>query len=179
MLLSRYLNNSPHPTLAIDTATFAEMQTLLALLEAESAKSKSEPELMKSYASILVIKYLQCMENTFPDLPGPGSNTFNSFRLLAESQFTQNHQAAFYARQLNMTENQLNKLCLKFTGFSTSDYLKQRILLEAKRLLYNSDQSVKEIAHALGFEDPSYFNRFFRKNTELTPGDFRKEHQLE
>ncbi len=68
----------------------------------------------------------------------------------------------------------INTLCRSVVGVTPGEYIKNRILLEAKRLLYNSSLNVKEISYHLGFEDPSYFNRFFKKNLGMTAGEFRQ-----
>lgn len=171
---SPFLHNSTVPSVALTEAEYTEMQWLLDRLQQESVRKPVHAELMKSYAVVIVLKYLQLMESRFPELTGVVSDTFNDFRLLAEKEFVQHHAPAYYAEKLNITEGQLQKLCLKCTGHSTADYLKRRMLLEAKRLLFNSSRSIKEIAYELGFEDPSYFNRFFRKNTNHTPKEFRE-----
>lgn len=173
LLNSPFLNNSHFPVINLTSAQFAEIELIVSQLKNESSKETMHAEIMKSYADILVLKYLQLMESTHPELPGLTSNAFNDFRMEVENNFRKNHPASYYADKLKMTEKQLNKLCVNSTGSSTSDFIKQRVVLEAKRLLYNSELSIKEIAFTLGFEDPSYFNRFFRKNTSFTPGDFR------
>lgn len=171
---SPFLHNASISTVTLTAAEYTEMQWLLDKLEEESSRKPVHAELMKSYAVVVVLKYLQLMESKFPELTGVISDTFNDFRILAEQEFVQHHAPGYYAEKLNITEGQLQKICLKYTGHSTADYLKKRLLLEAKRLLYNSSRSVKEIAYELGFEDPSYFNRFFRKNTNCTPKEFRE-----
>ncbi len=87
-----------------------------------------------------------------------------------EQQFTTHASAADYAVQMGITERRLNEACKTATRHNANGYLKERLLLEAKRLLYNTRFSVKEISHRLGFEDPSYFNRFFRKTSVVPPG---------
>jgi AraC-like DNA-binding protein len=59
-------------------------------------------------------------------------------------------------------------------GKTAGDIIRDRIAVEAKRLLTNAEMDVKEIAYDLNFEDPSYFTRFFRKNVGTTPEQFRK-----
>ena len=61
-----------------------------------------------------------------------------------------------------------------FAGKKAGDLIRDRVLLEAKRLLTNADMSVTEIAYDLNFQDNSYFNRFFKKNVGVTPDEFRK-----
>jgi AraC-like DNA-binding protein len=80
-----------------------------------------------------------------------------------------------YAAKMNITPNYLNALCRKKSGKSAGELIRQRILLEAKRLLAHSTMSISEIAFQLGFEDNSYFGRYFRRYTRLTPGEFRQQ----
>ncbi|MDQ3843672.1 MAG: helix-turn-helix domain-containing protein, partial [Bacteroidota bacterium] len=79
-----------------------------------------------------------------------------------------------YAELLYVTPNHLNALCQDLLGKTAGDLIRNRILLEAKRLLTNADMTVTEIAYDLNFQDNSYFNRFFKKNVGVTPDDFRK-----
>ena len=80
-----------------------------------------------------------------------------------------------YAKELGVTVNHLNDVVRGETGQAAGEHLRQRRLLDAKRLLLHSTLSVSEIGYELGFEDPSYFSRFFRRYEEVTPAEFRKE----
>jgi AraC family transcriptional activator of pobA len=100
---------------------------------------------------------------------------FAELRLLVEENYRNNKLPVWYAAQLHITEKRLNEVCKEATGLTMSNYLKERIVLEAKRLLSHSAGSVKEVGYHLGFEDPSYFARFFKKNTGLTAGDFKEQ----
>ncbi len=77
-----------------------------------------------------------------------------------------------YAALLYITPNHLNALCHDLLGKTAGDLIRDRVLLEAKRMLTNLDMSVSEIAFDLNFQDNSYFNRFFKKNEGITPDDF-------
>jgi len=79
-----------------------------------------------------------------------------------------------YADLLNLSVSYLNDTVKEVTGFPLSYFIQQEIIREAQRLLYYSELSVKEIAISLGYQDFKYFNRFFRKATDTTPGTFRK-----
>jgi AraC-like DNA-binding protein len=86
---------------------------------------------------------------------------------------------ADYAPLLHVTPNYLNAACKKITGKAAGEIIRDRTLLEAKRLLANTDSSVAEIAYQLQFEDNSYFGRFFKKYTGMTPAKFReRQHAL-
>lgn len=80
-----------------------------------------------------------------------------------------------YARELGVTANHLNDAVREETGQSAGEHLRQRRLLDAKRQLLHSTMSVSEIGYGLGFEDPSYFSRFFKRYEGVTPAKFRKE----
>lgn len=79
-----------------------------------------------------------------------------------------------YASQLTIHVNYLNRAVRETTGRSTSAHIAARIIAEAKALLQHSDWSVAEIAYALGFEYPAYFNNYFKRLTGSTPKSFRK-----
>lgn len=105
------------------------------------------------------------------------SHQFENFLDLLESQFRRITTVEEYANLLNIGPAQLNYICKKVVGQTASKLIQERIILQAKRLLIHSTLSSKEIAFKLGFEDPSYFSRFFRKHTNTSPTQFRKMYQ--
>ena len=78
------------------------------------------------------------------------------------------------AKQLFVNSNYLNSSIKNLTGKTASAHIQEKILLEAKSFLLHTDLQVSEIAFKLGFENTSYFNRFFKKNTNLTPTEYRR-----
>jgi len=82
-----------------------------------------------------------------------------------------------YAAKLNVSETYLNEALKKATGLSVSYWIQQEVILEAKRLLYYSQLNVKEIAHALGYEDHAYFSRLFKKTEGVTPLAFKADYR--
>ncbi|UMQ41707.1 AraC family transcriptional regulator [Chryseobacterium sp. Y16C] len=96
------------------------------------------------------------------------------FEKLLEKYFMEAHHPKFYAAHLSVTPNYLNTLCKKLTGKTLGEIIRSRIVLEAKRLLVNSEYTISQIAYELYFEDNSYFTKFFKANTGLTPAEFRK-----
>ena len=95
------------------------------------------------------------------------------FKSLVEDNFQKCHLVKDYAALLDTTPARLNKQVKALTNANASDFIYDRIVLEIKRLLMHTDLTNKEIAYQLHFEDPSYFNRFFRKYAGMTPSDFR------
>jgi AraC family transcriptional activator of pobA len=101
----------------------------------------------------------------------------NYFKLKQLQKFIDEHYktkklASEYADNMNMTTRHLSRICQEVLGRSTSDLITERIILEAKRLLIHSDISISNVADQLGYEDHSYFIRFFKKNTGLSPKEF-------
>jgi AraC family transcriptional regulator, transcriptional activator of pobA len=79
-----------------------------------------------------------------------------------------------YAKLLYVTPNHLNALCKEHLGMQAGELIRNRILLEAKRLLINFGMNISEISYALNFSDNSYVTKFFKKYTKITPEEFRK-----
>lgn len=96
-----------------------------------------------------------------------------AFKEILEQNFITDKRPAEYARQLNISTTYLNECVRNATGHSVSHHIQQRVVLEAKRLLYHSNNSVKEIAASLGFDDYPYFSRLFSKATGITAIAFR------
>ncbi|MGF1924180.1 MAG: helix-turn-helix domain-containing protein [Bacteroidia bacterium] len=82
---------------------------------------------------------------------------------------------AFFASKLNVSTSHLNDCVNSVTGKSVTYWLQNSMINEAQRLLYYTENDVKEIAFALGFDDHSYFSRLFKKITNETPLTFRRK----
>ncbi len=85
------------------------------------------------------------------------------------------HRVADYARELGVSASHLNALCRRHLGRSAKKVIQDQLLSRARRLLLYSDDSAARIGYALGFQDPSYFARFFRAATGRSPSGFRAE----
>ncbi|ACT91657.1 AraC family transcriptional regulator [Dyadobacter fermentans] len=100
--------------------------------------------------------------------------TVRNFIRLIDKHYDRLRLPGQYAEMLNVTPNHLNALCKEHVGRQAGELIRNRIVLEAKRLLINLDLTVSQIAYKLNFSDNSYFTKFFRKETGMTPEDFRK-----
>ncbi|GAB3801057.1 AraC family transcriptional regulator [Spirosoma humi] len=100
-----------------------------------------------------------------------------AFRELLESSYTTEKRPAAYAQKLNISTAYLNECVKNTTGYSVSHHIQERVMLEAKRWLYHSDKSVKEIASELGYDDYPYFSRLFTKVTGMTALAFRNKNR--
>ncbi|AJA67954.1 MULTISPECIES: helix-turn-helix domain-containing protein [Myroides] len=97
-----------------------------------------------------------------------------AFMDLVEVHFKEAKTPSFYAEKLCVTPNYLNKLCKQERGITAGQLVRQRIVVEAKRLLQFSTFNVNEIAQELCFDSTSYFVTFFKKQEGITPDHYRK-----
>ncbi|SNT36840.1 transcriptional regulator, AraC family [Noviherbaspirillum humi] len=101
---------------------------------------------------------------------------FSRFSQLIEQHYAEHRPLSFFAAELGITAAHLNALCRQTVGRSPLELLHERVLLEAKRSLVYSAMTVSVISDRLGFSDPAYFTRFFRKQTGMSPKVFREQH---
>ena len=101
----------------------------------------------------------------------------SQFKNLLQAELRSNKSPADYAAMLNVSEPYLSEALKKTTGFPVSYWIQQEVMMEAKRLLYYSQLTVKEIAHSLGYADHSYFSRLFRKVTGGSALAFREQYR--
>jgi AraC-type DNA-binding domain-containing proteins len=97
----------------------------------------------------------------------------SAFRKKLEEDYSQSRMVKYYANYLNITSKKLNQIICGYYGKPVKQLIEERVLLEIKRLLIHTDNTVKEIGHSLGFNDPTNFNKFFKRYAKETPADFR------
>jgi AraC-like DNA-binding protein len=96
------------------------------------------------------------------------------FQYLVGQQFAHHHRLSDYATQLGVSTGYLNARVKAVTGRTAAEHIRQRIVIEAMRLLTHTDMSAAEIALQIGFKDNAYFGRFFKRETGHTPLTFRQ-----
>ncbi|MDB5022475.1 MAG: helix-turn-helix protein [Mucilaginibacter sp.] len=113
-------------------------------------------------------------DNKEKQLPPYNYTLLKTFQKLIEKNFATLKLPRDYAELLYITPNHLNAICNDLLGLSAGEVIRNRILLEAKRLLINLNLTIAEIGYQLNFSDNSYFSKFFKKYTGLSPEEFRK-----
>jgi AraC family transcriptional regulator, transcriptional activator of pobA len=131
--------------------------------------------MLQSYLKIFLLYVSRLYTRQFNFVPTPSGNQslLRRMKELLNDKYDTLHQVADYAQLLNVTPGHLNDTIRDKTGQNATSLIQQRITLEAKRALFHAELSVKEIGYSLGFEDPAYFNRFFKRVTGETPAGFR------
>jgi AraC family transcriptional activator of pobA len=113
--------------------------------------------------------------NRNQNIPVKTNVLLSNFHKLIEKNFVEIRLPGEYADLLNITPNHLNALCKENLGMQAGEVIRNRVVLEAKRLLVNLGPSVSEIAYKLNFNDNSYFTKFFKKEVGMSPEVFRKK----
>jgi AraC family transcriptional regulator, transcriptional activator of pobA len=99
---------------------------------------------------------------------------YERFTKLLERRYRSGWSVAEYARELGMTPARLNAICRELSGVSALHVVHERVLLAARRELIYTDRSIADVAAGLGFTEPSYFTRFFKRKMAMTPKQYRR-----
>ena len=163
-----------HPYLDLNKGLQQLFLQLSQLIAFELQQPAPSPAILSRYLFIL-LNYLlrECHVQIAKLTPARHSERLFKLSSLIEDNYLSHKPISFYADALDITPKHLNNLCRQYLRTTVADMQQARLLLESKRLLYFSSLSVKEIAYRLGFDDASYFVRFFRRMAGTTPMQFR------
>lgn len=124
-------------------------------------------EIVLAYLNSLLVElnitYFKNKEQT--NILNTNLSKFIEFKLVVETHLTEQPSINMIAEKLALTTNSLYRIVKEFSGTSTKDFITNRLMIEAQRKLHYSNLSVKELAYELGFNDPDYFSRLFKKCT--------------
>lgn len=133
-------------------------------------------EVLRAMLHILLVRVNRLYAKAHPRREATRAELMvRQFHLAVEQHFREFQNIGYYAKLLGVTANHLNDTLHDLSGKAAGEVIRQRRLLDAKRLLSHSEMSVSEIGYHLGFEDPSYFSRFFRRSQGCAPAEFREE----
>ena len=177
-LKSVFDNIDSFPFLEVDDESALLLDaTIRQLQRAMQSEGSMKKMIVMSYVKIFLLQVYQIRQKRTRESgveADAGIRQFRQFKLLIEADYRLEHQPNRYAGKMNISLKHLNTVCRRFCNASAGDLIRQRILLEAKRYLFHDTLPVKELAYLLGFEDPDYFNRYFKKETGVSPGAYRK-----
>ncbi len=108
------------------------------------------------------------------NLDNSGNHIVRNFKKLLNQKYKEEHSTRYYANELHITSDHLNRIIKSKIGKTAKEYIQSKIITEAKRLLYFSNLNAKEIGYVLGFNEPGNFSAFFKKCTNSSPLAFRK-----
>ena len=150
--------------------------TLNQLFDAIAATVDSEMNL-KLEAVAAYLRLLLIHSHEACDLPLPIDSSEScllvDFKKEVDQFISDTHKVSDFAQRLGVTSRHLNDVVRDTLGHTAKDYITERLMLEAKRLLIHSSASIKEVAIDLGFKEPVHFSNFFKKEAGQSPNDFR------
>ena len=148
--------------------------------ELDKPKDRYQSDILRNYLrNLLLHAERERRQQGFTEVKkGADLDHVMLFKDLLEQQFCRQKRVSSYAQQMHVTEKRLNQATSKVLGKSPKQMINERILLEAKRLLAHTNESVKEIGFELGFEEPTNFIKYFRKHHNITPVEFREGFSL-
>lgn len=171
-----FSGNVDDEVINLSNTTGKELAALFEKLLAEADRT-NRPDLDMVRALMLQLFITVAREGLKEEhtgVPNYNYTLLQGFRKLVDKNFTTLRLPKDYAALLYITPNHLNALCNDMIGISAGELIRNRVILEAKRLLVNHSMNINEIAGKLNFTDNSYFSKFFKKYTGFNPEDFRK-----
>lgn len=174
-------NNIYNPPLVqIDDKTSATFDLLVNQFKDEMQKTAlAQYELLISYLKVFLITASRLKAEQQTDAQEAAAKNEEPFVLqnlknAIELHYKTKHSASDYADMLSITPKALSRLAKNHFNKTLTDLIAERIIIEAKRELYLTNKTVKEIAYELGYNDEYYFSRFFKKNTDVAPQFYRE-----
>ena len=143
-----------------------------------NAQPLTETEIILAYLNLLLSELNSAyFKNESVNVVNANLSKFVEFKLMVETNLTEQPSMHTIAEKLALTTNSLYRLVKEYSGTSPKDFFTNRLMIEAQRKLRYSNLSVKELAYELGFNDPDYFSRLFKKSTGKTVSEFLESRQ--
>ena len=158
-----------------------KLMFIVNMLKEESTTPYEDEDLHASYLASLLSLFLidtirmgNWNEECLKGVVSPSYRVFLSFSQMVEESFASYHDVKDYAKHLGVSLTTLSALVHQYANTTPLNIISNRIILEAKRLIRYSDMSIKQVSFKLGFEDVSYFIKYFRRSVGMSPTEFKK-----
>jgi AraC family transcriptional regulator, transcriptional activator of pobA len=166
-------------SLAGDDAIVDRLRALCSeMLQEHDTVDTGRVPILEAILGAILLSIARKVDNTTtPAGRRPASNLFREFRMAVEDHYTEHWQLSRYVDLLHVSESSLNRTCRAIAGATAFEILQGRLELEARRRLMYTTVPIQRLAGELGFLDPAYFSRFFKRRTGVTPNEFRRSHR--
>lgn len=172
-----FLKLTSHPFFSLTATTTTYLTNLCIRLAAEYNEFGAvKTDIIRAYLQALLTDINRAYTGTLPVRTDAGDRLVQGFMDQLNKSIRQKHFVTDYADLLNVSPNHLNKVVKSRTGKSPSVWIDERIVLEAKVWLFQSDLTIAQIAAELGFDDQSTFGKLFRKYGGISPTQFRNQY---
>lgn len=165
------------PSIPLTTKDASVYTNLLKDIDGEFKQEAPSEIVLRAYLQLLLAKSssikMKLIENE--NDPKEKDELMEQFKRLLDEHYLTMRKPNDYAQMLAMSPNNFSKRCHRYFRKTPSQLIQERIVLEAKKQLHLTRQSIKEIAYALKFKDEYYFSRFFKKVTKVSPQAFRAQ----
>ena len=161
---------------------FNQLKQFFRLIEGEFQRTDAGYNIMLEWQVKMVLMTLkrQLENSQLQSSTGSASSqTLSSFRGLLEERYRNQWTVQQYAAALHTSVSSLNRLCSEAVGLTAKNIIQERVLMEAKRKLIYTRNTLDQTAYTLGFKDPAYFSRFFKRLEGVSPSDYRKANNYE
>lgn len=170
-----YKSVKSNPEMYFEKNEFAEIEMYFKLMlsESESEKPKRNDKILNLLDSINIEisrKYL--LDNNHKT--AVYNHKIDQFEKLIDTHFKIEKSPSFYASKMNITLKHLNRICKTILNKTATELITERVILEAKRLLIDKNKAISQVADELNYENYSYFAKLFKKETNNSPSEFRK-----
>jgi AraC family transcriptional activator of pobA len=174
---SFFSGNLSDAVINLPLETYAAIRPMFETILAEAARPTTQSgDMIRLLMLQIFIKVNRlCMSPVSTGNPTYNQTLLKNFKNLIEHHYADVKLPKDYAALLYITPNHLNAVCKDMMGVSAGELIRNRVLLEAKRMLTNPQSSINEISLKLNFSDNSYFTKFFKKLENITPEEFRKK----
>lgn len=170
-------NTTVNQRLKLNNAEMSELSFLFNTLlnEYKASEYINQMDVLAAYLKVIMIKLanLKIPEEVTSD--NQDYLLYRKFLELLSAHYRNYHAVNKYAEILNITARRLSEICKRCSGISAKEIINGQIVAEAKRFLQFSSNTVKEIAYELSFNTPEQFSHFFKKNTKISPADYRNQ----
>jgi len=165
-----------NPSLRLDRAAMEDLEPVIKMMIEETTKEPKSPAIINHLLFVLLNRIQRLITKT-ENISYDSFQviTFKKFKKLIEIHFKQETSLSYYASQLFMSVHNLNEIVKKVTGRTAGEVIRDRGMMEAKRMLVHSHFSIGQISDELGFKDFSYFSRQFKNQEGITPAQYRKQ----
>lgn len=173
----RYFHSHSGPFyLDLSDMEYLKLRDRLACMHEEISQLKPDsPHLLRAIAYEVMVNLNRWFAASHGQkLDTDHEHTVTKFRHLIAQQVHQKHNVADYANKLNITPGHLNYLCKTHLGQTASQLISSKLISEAGRLLVHSNMDINLISQHLGFTDPSYFSRYFKRAVGHSPKQYRQ-----
>ena len=170
-----FLNNKvTKPLIKPEKDEFESLLQFVQFIKKEDEKKSSGYEnMIRNYLNLILVKCHRLYDYSSPESKDIENQLCRRFSALLQENYLLENRVGFYSEKLKINDNRLNQATKKILGRTPSELISDRLLLEAKRWLLHSNKSIKEIAYSLNFRHNAYFNRWFKKLENCSPGEFR------